>query len=201
MQLIPRVFHRIWLGRNPLPQQFVEFGDTWARWHPGWEMRLWSDADLPPLINWACFEDARTPAQKSDIARYEILYRYGGVYVDTDFECLRSIEPLLGDVRAFSASEHPRHIRTVSIGIMGAVPGHGVFGDAIRTIPRRYRNDRPPNETTGPLLMSEVARRDRDLAVFPRNLFYPLAYDRRKYVFPRDSAYAVHHWAASWKAK
>ena len=35
------------------------------------------------------FDRAETYAQKADIARYEVVHRFGGVYVDTDMECLR----------------------------------------------------------------------------------------------------------------
>jgi hypothetical protein len=31
---------------------------------------------------------------KSDILRREVIYRFGGLYLDTDFECLSSFEPL-----------------------------------------------------------------------------------------------------------
>ena len=44
-------------------------------------------------------ERLRAPAERSDILRLELLWREGGVYVDTDFECLRSIEPLLDGAR------------------------------------------------------------------------------------------------------
>ena len=40
--------------------------------------------------------------QKKRHRRLEILLLYGGVYVDTDFEALRSIEPLLGGVAGFA---------------------------------------------------------------------------------------------------
>ena len=67
---IPRVFHRIWLGDAPMPEEYVRFGEGWERLHPGWTMRLWTDADLPPLRNQAAFDVATSFAQRADIARY-----------------------------------------------------------------------------------------------------------------------------------
>src|SRR3954452_9252859 len=88
--LIPRIIHRVWLGDGAMPPEYEAFGETWAQHHPGWEMRLWRSSDLPPLRNQDLFDRATSFAQQSDIARYELLLRHGGVYVDTDFECLRS---------------------------------------------------------------------------------------------------------------
>ena len=31
------------------------------------------------------------PGSKSDFLRYELLYRFGGIYIDTDFEYLKKI--------------------------------------------------------------------------------------------------------------
>ena len=61
-----RIFHRIWLGSKPLPAEFAAFGETWAAHHPGWEMRLWTDANLPPLINQQAFDRAPTFAAEPE---------------------------------------------------------------------------------------------------------------------------------------
>ena len=112
--LIPKVFHRIWLG-GPLPDEYVAFGESFQRCHPQWQMILWDETNLPPLRNQQAFAAATSLAQKADIARYELLYRQGGIYLDTDFECRKSLEPLLDGVRSFAATEDERWI---SIGIM-----------------------------------------------------------------------------------
>ena len=197
---IPRVFHHIWFG-GPLPDRFAEYREGWRRLHQGWEFVLWNETNLPPLINWACFEDAPTFAQKADIARYEILYRHGGVYVDTDFECLKNITPLVSGLRAFSASENPSDMGTVSLGILGAVPKHPLFAQLIRDVPNHYDRGRPPNETTGPSLITRLAPYHSDFVVFGRELFYPIPYGTSHYAFPKADAFAVHHWCQSWVGK
>src|SRR6266516_4079263 len=95
MSFIPRLFHWIWFGPQPLPEQHRRWIDGWLALHPGWEHRLWTDANRPTFLNEPQFLAADNFAEMADIARYELLYRFGGVYVDTDTECLRSIEPLL----------------------------------------------------------------------------------------------------------
>jgi inositol phosphorylceramide mannosyltransferase catalytic subunit len=94
--LIPKLFHWIWFGPRPLPEQYRCWIEGWLELHPGWEHFLWTDANRPTFINEVQFQAADSFAQKADIARYEIVYLYGGVYVDTDTECLRPLTTLGG---------------------------------------------------------------------------------------------------------
>jgi hypothetical protein len=200
---IPRIFHRIWLG-GPMPEEFVRFGKTFEHLHPDWEMRLWNERNLPQLRNQVAFDAAPSFAQKADILRYELLFAQGGVYLDTDFECLKPLDELLSAVRAFAASEDTQWI---SIGILGAVPAHPLFGAVIEELPRSVASqpDAAVNVQTGPLFFTRVVtsrrlkRLDEDFVVFPPKLFYPYGAGekhRRHEAFPE--AHAVHHWAGSW---
>ncbi len=187
-----------------MPQEFVAFGESFQRFHPDWEMKLWTEANIPPLRNQVEFDGAETLAQKADILRYEILLDHGGVYIDTDFECLRSIDTLIKDCRAFSATEDTQWI---SIGIMGAVPGYPLFQAVVDELPAALRS-RPTaavNEQTGPLFFTKVVtgRRlkglDSDFRVFEPKLFYPYTVGQQHLrAGPFPDAYAVHHWAGSW---
>ena len=44
---IPRIFHQIWVGPDPLPDEFAAYGQTWLDHHPGWELKLWTDENFP----------------------------------------------------------------------------------------------------------------------------------------------------------
>ncbi|GGM60920.1 glycosyltransferase family 32 protein [Dactylosporangium sucinum] len=201
--LMPRVFHRVWFG-GPMPEREQAFGATWQRHHPGWEMRLWREDDLPPLVNQAAFDAAGSWAQKADIFRYELLLAHGGIYVDTDFECFRSIEPLLAGVDACTAREDGFR---ASIGLLGCVPGHPFFAAVVAALADSiaWRPDRPPNEQTGPELLTRTLVEQDALghpvpAVFGPELFYPYHWTephRAGQTFP--DAYAAHHWAKSWQ--
>eukprot|EP01147_Barroeca_monosierra_P005297 gene5297-7069_t len=63
---------------------------SWIQHHPGWEVKIWTQSDLEKLnLRLQPLIDATTTAaQKSDLARIELLARFGGVYVDTDLEYL-----------------------------------------------------------------------------------------------------------------
>jgi mannosyltransferase OCH1-like enzyme len=188
--LVPRVFHRIWLGPDPLPDDFARYGETWKRCHPEWEHRLWTEENLPgDLRRPEAAERLRHPTERSDILRLELLWRYGGVYVDTDFECSRSIEPLLGGLDFFCAYLKPAQVNNA---IMGAVAGHPILDRALAELrPREvYGYDKA---SAGPVFVNELVAQYPEVAVFEPELFYPNTPAQR------DEAYAIHHQARSWK--
>jgi hypothetical protein len=197
---IPRTIHRVWVGEQAMPTEHERFGATFAQHHPDWEMRIWTDEDLPALdITVSDSQRARTHSELSNLMRYEVLHRFGGVYVDTDFECLRPLTPLLRGIDAFAALELPGRTAT---GILGSVPGHPVFARATRQARLTLGEGAHSADANGPYFFSLLLEQEPSVAIFGARLFYPYLWDeleRRHETFP--DAYAVHHWAMSWQRK
>lgn len=194
---IPRVIHHVWVG-GPIPGHLVAHIDTWEALHPSWEHRLWREADLDWLENQDLFDRAEeiTPhvgQLRADIARYEILYAFGGLYVDCDMHALRPVDPLMGD-RCWAAWETDG--QWVNNAVLASEPGHPLWADAIAGLPdnvRRHRRRRP-NVMTGPQYLTPLAL-EHGITVHPSAAFYPYRWDeldRHAEDFP--DAYAVHHW-------
>ncbi len=196
--MIPRVFHRVWLGGNPLPDEFVEFGETWERHHPEWEMKLWTDDKVAELDMPEVFSRARNTSEGSDILRYELMRRFGGVYMDTDFECRRPIDGLIEGLDAFAGYQKPGSVCTA---LIGSVPNHPAFEAAIERAPARVDTESYP-DSTGPTFLTELLPEFPDVKVFDPPYFYPYLWTemhRRDEDFPE--AYAVHHWSESWRSR
>lgn len=202
---IPRIIHRIWLD-EPMTPEIAALGRAWQELHPTWRVHTWRDWELPRLRCQEQFDAAENPAQKADIARLELLHRFGGVYVDTDFEPLRPLDGLIAATTFFAATEDGHWVAT---GIMGSVPCHPLLAELIDGIPGSIDANRgaPPNVQTGPKYFTEgclgYSRENRQppISVFPAALFYPYHFtqpDRRTEPFP--DAFAVHHWSHSWKS-
>lgn len=199
--MIPRVFHQIWINRNnpELPAGFAAYRDTWLAHHPDWEYRLWNldNLDFVP-----CRQDllamATSYAQMADILRYEILHRHGGIYIDTDFECLRSLEPILDGVKNFACSEDGYSITNA---LIGASPDSPYMLRCIEALPAKV-GIFPPTQETGPALFTHAlldGGLNGDFTLFPRTWFYPYNWNephRAGEAFPE--AYAIHRWAHSW---
>mmetsp|Transcript_11949 Transcript_11949/g.34641 ORF Transcript_11949/g.34641 Transcript_11949/m.34641 type:complete len:177 (+) Transcript_11949:86-616(+) len=73
---IPKIIHQIWLGGNQIPPECIPWMESWKRYHPDWEYKLWQDGDLEnlPLLPRcrALIASASNPAEKADILRLEV---------------------------------------------------------------------------------------------------------------------------------
>lgn len=196
-----------------MPPEFADWGKRWAELHPDWEHRLWTDREvdaMPAFRLRSIFDaaaeyvpEARIGQFRSDVLRYEILLREGGVYVDCDFEPRKAIDELLRDAEpqgAFAAWEVPA--RFVGNSIIGAEPRHPFLMALVRNLPRSLdaaRKPSVPGRITGPQYLTRVFRHRQahnELHVFPRGLFYPYGWDDLDGdKHPHPSAFAVHHWA------
>ncbi len=188
--LIPRILHQIWLGPDPLPEEYGRYQRTWLEHHPGWELRFWTEDNLPqPLRRPEAAERLRVPAERANILRLELLWRLGGVYVDTDFECLRSIEPLIEEAELFVSLAKPGRVNNA---LMGSVAGHPLVDEALDTIrPREfYGHDKA---ATGTRFLDSLLLDRPEVTLLEPKLFYPLTEEERR------GAYAVHDMARSWK--
>ena len=188
--LIPRVFHQIWLGDKPLPKEYAAYQRTWTKHNPGWELRTWTEADLPgDLRRPEAAERLRAPAERADILRLEILWREGGVYVDTDFECLQPIEPLLEGHDFVIGLAKPGRVNNAFI---AATAGHPLLERALDELKPRefhgYTRTRPARPSS-----TGCSRAPSGVTFVEPELLYP------RTPAAEQQAYAVHHEARSWK--
>jgi mannosyltransferase OCH1-like enzyme len=189
--LIPRIFHQIWVGPDPLPEEFAAYRQTWLDHHPGWELRLWTEETLPADPRRPeGMELLRHPSERSDILRFDLLSRFGGVYLDCDFECLRPIDGLLEGVQAFAGYRKPGYVNNA---LIGAAPGHPFDERALVEIRPRTTWGTVDKDGTGPLFVDRVVAEFPDVKLFDPPVFYP------RTAAQREAAYAVHHPARSWK--
>jgi inositol phosphorylceramide mannosyltransferase catalytic subunit len=168
---IPRVFHQIWVGPDPFPEEYEALQETWRRHNPGWELHCWRDDNLPPgLRRPEVYDISRTPWERADILRLEVVLRYGGVHVDADFECLRPIDPLLDDsIEFFIGYRKPGHVNGA---LFGAVAGHPLLEEGLATIEPRP-DGTYDKDATGPKFLEELLTGREGVRYFDPPVFYP----------------------------
>ena len=135
-----------------------------------------------------------------DIARYLLLWHYGGVYIDTDFEPLRPMDELLEDPRPFAAWENDRTMCTALLASPAKHPAIGVLLEGL--LERLHETEgKSANEAVGPEYATALWRQREDVRRLPPLSFYPVGWWEKgllgKIDYPAET-YAVHHWAKGW---
>lgn len=225
MGTIPRIIHQLWKTAT-IPERYTAFAESWRLHHPGWEYRLWTDDDISSFIAAEhpsfrqTFEAYPNPISRADAARYLILRRFGGLYVDLDFEAFRSIEPLLEgctlaiglEPDAHVALEKPRHrgmTRILCPSLIASIPGHP-FWDHLLAHLISASTAADVLDATGPFLLTKAlddfAAPDT-VRVLPARDVYPVDKDRcwdgslfhlSRWDDALRDATAHHHWDGTW---
>lgn len=196
--MIPKVAHRIWLD-EPIPDELERYWESFYALHPDWQMMTWNRSSmLAWMQNKPIFDQCQTWAGKSDVARYEILATFGGVYLDTDVEPLKPFDDLL-DGDPFAGWEDGNMICPT---VMGGEAGHPALVALVDGLPAWFkpRKNRPPNQATGPHFLTRMWRNRTDVRLFDPVTFYPVHWSSKKDLggpYPPES-FAVHHWNAGW---
>ena len=88
--MIPQIIHYCWFGGNPKPELIEKCIASWHKFCPDWEIVEWNESNWD--VSQYGFAKTAYEAGKwafvSDVARLDVLFRYGGVYLDTDVEVL-----------------------------------------------------------------------------------------------------------------
>jgi mannosyltransferase OCH1-like enzyme len=145
---IPKILHFIWIGNNIIPTIYIKYIESWIDHHPDYKYCIWNDDNIPKLINQNLYDSTNVYAMKADILRYEILYFFGGIYVDCDFLCLRNIDELIDGIDGFSGWESEKYI---AIGLMGFKRYDNFLQQIIVNLPYSYINNITIPQKTGPI--------------------------------------------------
>jgi len=204
---IPKIIHQIWLG-GTLPDRYKKFTESWKSLHPSWIYKMWTEREVRhlKLTNETFFYQATNYGQKSDILRYELLNKFGGIYVDTDFECLKPFDEFLY-LDFFTSSGYAAKFELYPA-LIGSVPGYPVIQRCINEMKDidaiTYTG---MFNTTGPYyfaqkFLKDVTEDSEGVVVFPMGFFYPWPNNIRRqnepYKYIKSYSYAIHHWDVSW---
>lgn len=180
MVRIPKKIHQIWLG-GALPEKYKSLKRSLIKNHPEWEYKLWTEKEIAAfkLTNQTAYDQSKNYAQKSDIARYEILFREGGVYIDTDFLCLQPLDTFHYNFDFYVAIDNYNADFTIQNFIIGSIPKHPILAQAIKTLnihqnlyPNYYENIQ---FTTGPFHLTKCYKHYIS-SHFDRSIAFPLSF-------------------------
>ena len=224
--MIPKIIHYCWIGKKPLPPLAKKCIASWQRIMPDYEIKLWNEENYNfrknPFMQNAYRQKAY--AFVPDYARLDIIYNYGGIYLDTDVEVLKPFDEFL-KYPAFCGFESKDF---VALGLgFGAQKGNKIIKQLMRpyeTMDFSLNDDilkqaslyskteaekwQKEGLVPSPLLQTQILSQDfglkqnntrqslGEIEIFPSIYFCP----RDKYFAPiyDERAYSVHHFMGSW---
>lgn len=95
--MVPKIIYYCWYGVKKLPELKQKCFESWIKYIPNYEIMLWneSNSDLTSCEYVQQAYDQKKYAFVSDYVRIKALYEYGGIYLDTDVEVLKSFNHLM----------------------------------------------------------------------------------------------------------
>jgi len=127
--VIPKVIHYVWMGGKEKPKAIKKCMRTWKKVLKDYEFVEWNEKNFDikshPFVKAAY--DAKKWAFVSDYVRAYAIYKYGGIYFDTDVFAIRNIDNVL-DNDAFVGYEAPDYPFTA---VFGARKNHPLIKDML----------------------------------------------------------------------
>lgn len=122
--MIPKIIHYCWFGKNPYPEEFKTYLNEWKTICDDYQIIEWNESNFDVSCNSYVEEAYRSKkwAFVTDYVRLWAMYTYGGIYMDTDVQVLKSLDKFLIN-EAFSGFESSVYVPT---GIMGAEKGNPI---------------------------------------------------------------------------
>lgn len=205
---IPKIIHQIWLGPKKQPNIWM---NTWAKLYcskyPEWTYKLWTEKEIDELnlINKKQYDHEPFYNGKSDIARYEILYRYGGIFMDADSLYLNNMSTdksntldwIINEANqkgGFFAATEPKNKTIYANGVIGSIPNHLIMNQMIKHITKNYyelKNEKKREcdvwTVTGTLPFTEIVNQNKNkLFSLDHKYFYPISFHQNNLNILKD---------------
>lgn len=185
-QKIPKIIHQVWIGPKEVPWKWINsFKEDFMKKHPGWKYYLWTDKEVAKLnlVNKTHYDNEKRYEGKADILRYELLYKFGGIYIDADSYWLGlDLDDLIKQTNYtgfFAAIENNKICnKCLANGVMGSSVNNPIAKYLVDILNKQYNTHirdyaDGPWKTLGPYYIDQVLYKF-NITVFPDYYFYPI---------------------------
>ena len=211
--MIPKIIHYCWVGNAPKPESVLYCIESWKKFCPDYVIREWNETnyDFTQNVYMKQAYEAKKWGFVPDYARLDIVYKYGGIYLDTDVEVVKNLDLLLNH-KAFMGFEDTGDGEFfVNCGHgFGAEPHHKIIG-ATRDLYEHiqflnsdgtYNLLPSPHYTTQSLKKYGLVQENRnqqlpDMMVYASEVLCPKNFRSGK-IHKTERTVSIHHFTASW---
>lgn len=98
--MIPKTIHQIWIGNAEMPQRERFFCENVVNMHSDWNYIFWDNESIKKLNPLYLVKmkkiaaHTNTPSFVVDYLKFVLLYEFGGLFLDVDFEIKNSLNKL-----------------------------------------------------------------------------------------------------------
>jgi GT2 family glycosyltransferase len=202
---IPKIIHQLWIGNKaPPPKNLM---DTWRDKNPDFTYIYWNEEEFAKRkIVFKCqkrIDEIEEINGKADIIRWELLYHYGGVFLDADSICIEPIDDELMNKKSFAGWENETaRPGLIATGTMGFPPKHPLPAAAVELIIKNPVSQKKTNrmawQNVGPGLLTALYNtgKYKDLNIFPSYTFLPIHLTNLEYK-GHGKIYAYQAWGST----
>lgn len=212
--MIPKIIHYCWFGRNPKPKLAEKCTKSWKKYCPDYEIIEWNednyDISAAPLYVRQAYE-AKRWAFVTDYIRLQVVYENGGIYMDTDVELRKSLDPLL-IYQAYFGFEDEKNINT-GLGF-GAIQGLPLLKNIMADYEEIFflREDGSfdlepcPSRNTRIFLQYGLKQDntlqilDDDILILPKEYLCPIEFATNARNVTKNT-YSIHWFGVSWQTE
>lgn len=207
---IPKTIHYIWVGENPLSDEYRRNINTWRKNNPDYDIIQWDESnyDFSTCDYIREAYEAKEWAFVSNYMRFDIIKEYGGIYLDTDVEVKKSLDCLLQDDAFFAMGAVDR----INAGSgFGSIKDHPIVVDVLTRFQNRHFIKEDGKKDNTPLhakihptiknwgfIIENNYQCVNGVALYPKEVLSPLSIDGMPDFFS-EKTLSVHREAGSWK--
>lgn len=219
--MIPKIIHYCWFGGKPLPENMKKCIASWKKYLPDYEIKEWNESNFD--LNCCEYVQEAYKIKKwafvSDYARFWILYRYGGLYFDTDVEMIKSLNILIEKGSFMGCENITTPISDGDVSSLAINPGLGMaaspglrlykeildyYGGLHFSLNKDGTYDTVVDYVTSILRKhgfkgNGTIEEIDDIFVYPPEYFGPMNYKTGK-ISITENTYTIHWYTASWQS-
>lgn len=207
MEKIPKVIHYIWFGKNEKSELILKCIESWKKYLPDWKFIEWNEKNYD--VNKSKYMKKAYEEKKyafvADYARFDIIYNYGGIYLDTDVELLKPLPEKLLELDGFSGVESNNKIATGLI--LAATKNNEMIKEVIEkydTLNFEYDKNMPTVVDIVTEIFKKYGFKENgkkqtinNFVIFPSEYFCGYDLDIREPAITNNTI-SIHHYAYSW---
>jgi hypothetical protein len=207
---IPKIIHQIWIGPKACPYPLIE---SWKNKNPDFQHILWTEQEFENQgIRFEAQERIDMISEycgKTDIMRLELLYRFGGIFIDADSICIEPIGPLFDELSSakkngFATYENENTRKgLVANGNLAIIPKHPLLREMLDWILSDISIQQIQMlrawASVGPVLLTNTLKTGNysDFAILPSYYFLPIHLTGIKYS-GHSRVYAHQLWGTNF---